>query len=69
MVTSFETFKKEMFFKPQEILFGKSLCDINLNEESEIKSALANFDESNSFDSGLKSTLLGEILYNDPKKV
>lgn len=40
LVTSFETFRREMFFKTQEMFFGKSMCDVHLNDDQGIKQAL-----------------------------
>lgn len=40
MLTNFQDLKKDNFFKTQEILFGKSMCDIHLNDDASISSAV-----------------------------
>lgn len=40
MLTNFKDLKKDNFFKTQEILFGKSMCDIHLNDDASISAAV-----------------------------
>jgi hypothetical protein len=40
MLTNFQDLKKDNFFKTQEMLFGKSMCDIHLNDDASISAAV-----------------------------
>ena len=40
LLNSFESLSKKDFFTPQEILNGKSLCDISLSDPNKIKEGL-----------------------------
>lgn len=41
LLTSFLDYKKDNFFKTQELLFGKSMCDIHLNDDASINAAVS----------------------------
>lgn len=43
LLNSFDSLLKLDFFTPQEILFGKSLCDICLSDPNKIKQGLETF--------------------------
>lgn len=40
MLTNFKDLKYQNFFKTQELLFGKSMCDIHLNDDASISNAV-----------------------------
>lgn len=48
-LNSFEELKRTDFFRPQEILLGKSICDICLTEPQSIMKAFEIYDESNKY--------------------
>lgn len=53
LLRSFDSILKKDFFTPQEILYGKSLCDICLSDHSKIKKGLRLLKDS--FDDSLES--------------
>jgi len=44
-LNDFEDTKRSDFFRTQEILFGKSIMDINLSEPDSVRVALDNYSE------------------------
>lgn len=54
-----------MFFKTQEMFYGKSICDVHLNDDQGIKQALLHPQE---LIEGYENTLTDEILYEDAEK-
>ena len=40
VLNTFEDMRKDSFFQPQEILCGKSLCDISLNDTLVVQKSL-----------------------------
>ena len=43
ILNAFDGLQRQFFFQPQEILFGKSFCDISLSDPESVSAALASF--------------------------
>ena len=49
LLNSFKKLLKIDFFTPQEILYGKSICDICLTDPKNIQEALQNYNKDDEF--------------------
>ena len=56
VLNDFEALKKNSFFNSQEILLGKSICEICLSDPETIKESLLNFEEN-----GIHASLEGSL--------
>ena len=64
LTNSFEKLKKEEFFQPQEVLYGKSICDICVSDPESVSKALKATSSQESVD--FTRTILYKLVVGDP---
>lgn len=65
VTTSFQNYVDEDYFKTQEMLFGKSMVDIQLNDDNSIKQALS---QSREVIQDNSKTLMFNLLESNPER-
>ena len=65
VTTTFQNYVDEDYFKTQEMLFGKSMVDIQLNDDNSIKHAL---NQSNDIIQDNSKTLMFNLLESNPER-
>lgn len=56
---------KQHFFTTSEVLLGKSMCDLCLNDPKRIQKALSDYDNLHSEKFDVEGTILYDIVEND----